>query len=105
MKIMLFKGYSPYHLKKFKKSLKEKENLIRSLDYTIYAGFKKVDLQIEEIKKKGFNEVNVRNVLSKELNRLSEQRKILEIEFENLNKYIYDDMKRIELKKDKKRGI
>lgn len=103
MKIMLFKGHSPYHLKKMKKILKEKKDMIRSLNYTLYTGHKMIDSQIAEIKKcGGISEENIRKVLSKELERLSDSKKILEIECENLNKYIYDDMRRIMLRKRKK---
>lgn len=93
-KITVVIGLSNYQKGKIKKALMLKTDELSSIEYTLCSGFKKIDLQIEEIRKSEINEENIRAVLSKDLKRLIEYQNTLELEVEILKRYISDDGKK-----------
>lgn len=98
-------GISRYRRNKIKKAINYKENELRGIEYTLCSGFRIIEQQITDVKKDGFNEENVRNILAKELNILSEHKNTLEIEVRNLKQYLSDDEMGNELSKLEKEEI
>lgn len=100
---------SSYQKNKIKKALKSKQEEVRDLDYTISSNFKKIELQINEIKKEGFTEENIRAVLSSNLKILIKKKNILKGEIQKLETYLAedDDMKELDKleRKERKDGL
>jgi hypothetical protein len=90
IKLKLVVGLSRYEKGKYEKAIKRNETEIKSIDYSLYTGYRRIDEQIEKIKKTGFNEESIKNVLSEDLIFLEARKKEINIEIANLKKYLSD---------------
>lgn len=86
----LVKGISAHKRNKFKKAIRRKEMEIKSIDYSLYTGYKRIDDLINDIKKIGFNEESFRKILSMDLIYMEAKKLELGIEITNLKRYLIE---------------